>query len=64
MEAFFSILHRAKEGGFISSFSISRRGVGQEVSHLLFVDDTLILYDVSKENIKYLSWTFMWFEAI
>ena len=35
-----------------------------EVFHLLFANDTLILCDANKENIEYLSWVFMWFEAI
>lgn len=34
------------------------------MSHLLLDDDVLILYDVSKEKMKYLRWIFMWFEAI
>ena len=35
-----------------------------EVFHLLFANDTLILCDANKENIEYLNWVFMWFEAI
>ena len=31
---------------------------------MLLDDDALILYDVSKEKMKYLRWIFMWFEAI
>ena len=34
------------------------------MSHLLFLDDTPILYDVLSENMNYLDWAFMWFEAI
>ena len=34
------------------------------ISHLLFADDTLIFYDSRKENLKYLSWVFMWFEGL
>ena len=36
---------------------------GVEVSNLFFADDTLIFYNASKENLEYLSWVFMWFEA-
>lgn len=35
-----------------------------EVTHLLFVDDTLILCNPLKEKMKYLSWAFMQFKAI
>ena len=37
--------------------------MGVEVSHLFFVDDTLIFCDASKESLEYLSWVFLWFEA-
>ena len=56
MEVLSHILIRAKEG-FIKDFSIKGRfGGGVEVSHLLFVDNILILCDASKENLEYLSW--------
>lgn len=34
------------------------------VSHLLFVDDTLIFCKASHEQVLYFSWIFMWFETI
>ena len=34
------------------------------MSHLLFVNDTLIFSDSNKEQLEALSWAFMWFEAI
>ena len=34
------------------------------MSHLLFADDTLIFCDAEADQLQYLSWTFMWFEAI
>ena len=36
---------------------------GVEVSHLFFANDILIFCEVSKENLEYLSWVFMWFKA-
>lgn len=33
-------------------------------SNLLFLDDTLIFGQATKENITYLTWMLMWFEAI
>ena len=35
-----------------------------EVSHLLVVDDTLILYDTDWDQLEYLSWVLIWLEAI
>ena len=59
------ILLRAKERGFIDGYIVrGRNGLGVEVSHLLFADDTLILCDAIKENLEYLHWIFMWLEAI
>ena len=34
------------------------------MSHLLFVDDTLDFYGASQDQMRYLSWILMWFEAI
>lgn len=64
MEALSSILKKALEGGFIQGFLASGRGVGKEVPHLLYFDDTLIFNDSNKEQLEALSWAFMWFEAI
>ena len=64
MEALSHLLSRANEGCFINGFVVRRRhDVGVEVSHLFFIDNTLILCDASKENLEYLSLVFMWFEA-
>ena len=34
------------------------------VSHLLFADDTLVFCDTFQDQMAYLSWLLMWFEAI
>ena len=58
------LLSRAKESGFINGFLVrGKSGVGVEVSHLLFADNSLILCDASKENLEYLSSVFMWFDV-
>ena len=65
MEALSCILRRAVSGGFLSACKVRvRGGEGAHVSHLLFVDDTLVFYGASQDQMKYLSWTLMWFEAI
>ena len=63
MEALSQLLSSARNGGFISGFKVGGRE-GLIVSHLLFADDTLIFCDADAEQLQYLSWTFMWFEAI
>ena len=65
MEALSQLLSCARNGGFISGFRVGGRGrEGLIVSHLLFGDDTLIFCDAEADQLQYLSWTFMWFEAI
>ena len=65
MEALSQLLSHARNEGFISGFRVGGRGrEGLFMSHLLFADDTLIFCDAEADQLQYLSWTFMWFEAI
>ncbi|RVX10791.1 LINE-1 retrotransposable element ORF2 protein [Vitis vinifera] len=64
MEALSSLINRAVRGGFLSGCRIGgREGVGIQVTHLLFADDTLVFCDDSQEQVTFLSWLLMWFEA-
>ena len=40
-----------------------RRGEGLQISHLLFEDDTLVFCEESSNQMTYLSWLLIWFEA-
>ncbi|RVW23505.1 Transposon TX1 uncharacterized 149 kDa protein [Vitis vinifera] len=65
MEALSSLINRAVRRGFLSGCRIGgREGVGNQVMHLLFADDTLVFCDDSQEQLAFLSWLLMWFEAI
>lgn len=65
MEALSCFSKKARDGGSVSGFKVGGRGQeGEEVSHLLFADDTLIFCDASQEQLAYLSETFMWLEAL
>ncbi|RVW68827.1 LINE-1 retrotransposable element ORF2 protein [Vitis vinifera] len=56
---------RAVGRGFLSGCRVNgRSGDGALVSHLLFADDTLVFCEASKDQMVYLSWLLMWFEAI
>ena len=51
MEGLNCLLKRAKEEGYIMGFKLSGRGgKGKEVSHLLFLDDALFLFDRYKKK--------------
>ena len=65
MEVFSCLLKRAVSGGFLSPCSVrGRKGEGVQVSHLLFADDALIFCEAKEEQLTYLCWLLMWFEAI
>ena len=52
-------------GGFLSSYNIKgRNGAAINTSHLLFVDDTLVFCKDSEEQILFLSWILLYFEAL
>ena len=64
MEALSCLLKRAVEGNFISGCRFGGRDGGEIViSHLLHVDDTIIFCDANAEQLMYLRWTLMWYEA-
>ena len=65
MEALSCLFKRAKEGGFLSGWQLSDKGgAGVEITHLLFADDTLVFCEPSIDQVSYLSWLLMWFEAM
>ena len=52
-------------GGFLSGCRVKgRSGERVQVFHLLFVDDTLVFYQVSQDHLTYLSLLLMWFEVV
>ncbi|KAL6312917.1 hypothetical protein AAG906_007169 [Vitis piasezkii] len=64
MEALSCLLKRVKEGGFLLGWWFNSREVGVEISHLLFAYDTLVFCEPSLNQLTYLSWLLMWFEAM
>ena len=65
IEVFSSFLKRATDGGFMSGCKVKGRNEeGVQISHLLFADDTLVFCQASQNQLIYLSWLLMWFEAI
>ena len=60
MEVFSCLLRRAISGGWRVR---GRSGEGILILHLLFADDTLVFCEESLDQLIYLSWILMWFEA-
>ena len=64
MEALSGLLQRAVEGNFISGCKFVGRDGGElTISHLLYANDTIMFCDANPEQLMYLGWTLMWFEA-
>ena len=65
MEALSRLILRVVGEGFLSGCRVNGRGGdGALVSHLLFADDTLVFCEAFEDQMVYLSWLLMWFEAI
>ena len=65
MKALSCLINRAVEGNYLSGNRIKDgRGGDLVISHLLYADDTLIFSEANKDQLKYLSWILMWFEAL
>ena len=65
MDVFSILVDKAASRGFLSSFKIMDRfGEELQIIHLLFADGTLVFCNDSRDQLTYLSWILLWFEAI
>ena len=65
MEALSCLINWAVDGNYLSGSKVANgRGVELAISHLLYADDTLIFCEADFDQLKFLSWILMWFEAM
>ena len=65
MEAPNCLINRVVEGNYLFGNRIADgRGEDLTISHLLYVNDTLLFYEVDNDQLKFISWILMWFEAM
>ena len=66
MKALSCLIVKAVEGGFFLVLDSEEEGGGDGriVSHLLYADDTILFCELKQDQMAYLSWLLMWFEAI
>ena len=64
MEAFYGLIAKVEEGGFIRGFKVVGRGEGINVSHLLFENNTLIFCEDNEDQRKFWKWVVTCFEMV
>ena len=65
MEALSLMIDKAVEGGYISGYKFKGiNGTVSQITHLLFVEDTLVFCKDFEEQMTFLSWILAWFEAL
>ena len=65
MEVFSLLVDKAVSGGFLTRYNLKgRNGDTMNLSYLLFENDTLVFYSASEDQIVYLSWIMLYFEAL
>ena len=65
IEVYSILIDKATRGGYLASYNFRNIfGDVANISHLLFADDSLVFYKDSKDEMLYLSWILLYFEAL
>ena len=58
------LIEKAVSRGFLTGLKVlGGEGEEMQVSHLLFANDTLVCCKDEKDQLVYLNWILVWFEA-
>ena len=64
MEVFSILIEKATVEGFLTDYRFAgRNGETMHITHMLFVDDTLVFCNDWEEQLLSLCWILLWFEA-
>ena len=64
MEVLDVLIRRTVDGGFLLGCNIRDDSKSSlNISHLFFVDDTIVFCEASKKHLTHLSWILLWFES-
>ena len=65
MEALSCLINRVVDGNYLVGSRIAvGRGENLSISHLFYADDTILFCKVDSDQLKFMSWILMWFEAM
>ena len=65
MEVFSLLVDKVISGGFLIRYNLKgRNGDAMNLSYLLFENDTLVFYSAFEDQMVYLSWILLYFEAL
>ena len=65
IEALSCLINRVVEGNYLYGSRIADgRGEDLTISHILYVDDTLHFCEADNDQLTFISWLLMWFEAM
>ena len=64
MEVFSILVDKAATGGFLSGYNmVNIHGENMQITHFYLADDTLVFCSDTRDQMAYLSWILLWFEA-
>ena len=67
MDVLSRLINNVVEGNFLTGYKVGDSDKGEEeliLSHLLYIDDTLLFCKASQDQLAHLGWILMWFKTL